>query len=111
MAMEKEHWPSISSRRSFTFFELSLSLTNIPTVTPLAFSHLFEASNILSSIQNAVYEPKAGVLFDLAEVPHPFQVLDPFEKMLAAEVVPEFKVYSTSWAIFSTLVKLPGYQD
>jgi hypothetical protein len=66
--------------------------------TPFAFSRLFEASDILSSIHKAE-KPDGSFIF--SGIPHP-AILEKFKNALEEEIPQELKVYSGSWAIFNT---------
>jgi hypothetical protein len=102
VAIEKKYWYSASRCRTFTSPQREPPPAGTLSPTPFAFSRLFEASDILSSIQKAVFEQRAGGPFNLRDVPHPAKVLEAFRDTLAVEVPPELKVYSSSWAVFNT---------
>lgn len=107
IAIDKKHYPSISSYRTFTILQTNPSPPESPSPTPFAFSRLFEASDILSAIHKA---EKPDGSFILSDIPHP-ATLDSFKKTLEEEVPHELKVYSGSWAIFNTALLLLHEKD
>jgi hypothetical protein len=87
--------------RSFAFLQAQTPPIEMPSPTPYAFSRLFQASEILSAIQKAVFEQIPDVSFIVDAVSALSKTIEPFQNTLTQEVPQELKVYSSSWVIFN----------
>jgi len=81
---------------------VAVPLPNAITSTPHSFSRLLEASALLETTQEFLDDQKSKTMANAAEIVKSFNFLISFEYKLQQEIPEGLKIYSGSWAMFSS---------